>query len=270
MRLVRYCLQVKNLAQSAKFYRSIMGMGGFSGRDTVLGYDKAQCLLELRAGATMPCAAGRHDFYWKIGITVRDLDAAVRFLREQGWPVSEPSQFRDIGYLCHLRDPDGLPIELLQRRFEGGHEAIGDGHPIGAQATLAHLTLRVTDIDAARELFESALGMRLLSVQPVRDLGFCLYFFGWSDETLPDPALESVANREWLWSRPYALVELQHLEQPGIAIRAGDRKEAGLAGFAYPQPAGGSATYLSASSLLDRLRISRASASGMPSHRRKD
>ena len=32
--------------------------------------------------------------------------------------VSDPTQFYDIGYLCHLTDPDGFSIELLQHTFE--------------------------------------------------------------------------------------------------------------------------------------------------------
>ena len=80
----------------------------------------------------------------------------------------------------------------------------------GGQATLAHITLRITDLPAARELCENKLGMRLMSIQPVQERNFSLYFYAWSDEPLPNPDLEAVENREWLWARPYALLELQH------------------------------------------------------------
>ena len=103
--------------------------------------------------------------------------------------------------------------------------------------------LRVTDIAAARAYCERRLGMRLMSRQPVHDRGFCLYFYGWSDEALPDPDLEAVANREWLWSRPYALVELQHLETPGARVRKPDDRAAGFAGIAYGSQEAGALEY---------------------------
>ena len=152
-------------------------------------------------------------------------------VRRSGGSVSDPVQFRDIGYLCHLRDPDGFAIELLQQGFEGHARPIGEGHPIGSQAILAHLTLRITDLVAARRVFEDQLGMRLMSVQPVRDLGFCLYFYGWSDEALPNADLQAVENREWLWARPYALVELQHLEQPVAVCERRNRMRRGFRGL---------------------------------------
>ena len=71
-----------------------------------------------------------------------------------------------------------------------------------------------------------------MSTQPVRDRGFPLYLYAWSDEPLPDPDLEAVENREWLWARPYTLLELQHLE--GAADVALPRDSAaGFAGWAY-------------------------------------
>ena len=134
--------------------------------------------------------------------------------------------------MCHLIDPEGFSIELLQQGFEGNERPAGEGHPIGAQATLAHLTLRVADIHRAQDYFGNELGMRLMSVQPVPERDFCLHFYGWSDEALPDPDLEAVANREWLWARPYTLVELQHL-QAAPSINLPDAGRAGFAGFSY-------------------------------------
>lgn len=36
-----------------------------------------------------------------------DLDATRAELMAKDIEASEPRQFRDIGYLCHLTDPDG-------------------------------------------------------------------------------------------------------------------------------------------------------------------
>lgn len=48
-----------------------------------------------------------------------------------------------------------------------------------------------------------------MSVQLVTQYGFTLYFFAKTHDAPPDPDLTTVANREWLWRRPYTLVEVQ-------------------------------------------------------------
>lgn len=249
MRLARNCLRVTKPSELGSFYSSVMGMRRFgSSNGLTVGYDPAQCLLEFRPGDVAPYTPSSRDHYWKIGITVRDLDRAVAYLHQEGWPVTEPTQFRDIGYLCHLRDPQGFAIELLQQGFDGNARAAEPGHPIGAQATLAHLTLRVADLTAARAACEDRLGMRLMSVQGVPDRNFTLYFYAWSDEPLPSSDLAAVENREWLWARPYTLLELQHLEGLETVIPPPEAA-AGFAGWAR-QDEDGTLTYLPASALI--------------------
>ena len=87
--------------------------------------------------------------------------------------------------------------------------------------------------------------MRSMSIQPVRDRGFTLYFYTWSQERLPCPDLEAVENREWLWSRPYALVELQHLENRNTPLGKPNAYDAGFAGFGYGLHEDGEITYVS-------------------------
>lgn len=53
-----------------------------------------------------------NDGYWKTGVTIEDVDLARQRLIEGGIEVTEPCQFYDIGYLGHLKDPDGYCIEL--------------------------------------------------------------------------------------------------------------------------------------------------------------
>ena len=169
--------------------------------------------------------------YWKIGLTMPDLDRAVAHLDRLGWVISRPRQFLDIGYMCHLNDPDGLSLELLQQGFEGRGAPGPTGHDIGAQATLAHLTLRAETREVADAEWLGA-GMTLMSVQPVPSHGFTLYFYANTDQTPPDPDLAAVAHREWLWRRPYALVEVQVYDD-GRAIAAVDEGQAGLMSVDY-------------------------------------
>ncbi len=239
MQLSRLCLNVQDAETLAAFYGDVLGMRDL-GRpgSPAYGYDAGQCLLVFDAGDVGPYQPSPDDLYWKIGITLRDLDRAVAYLQERGWPVSDPRQFRDIGYMAHLRDPAGFAIELLQQGFEGNAAPAGDGHPIGGQAILAHLTLRITDLAAARRYCEAQLGMRLMSVQPVPERDFTLYFYAWSDEPLPDPDLEAVENREWLWARPYTLLELQHWQSGLERARKPGPDEAGFAAFGYGDSGG--------------------------------
>eukprot|EP01083_Nonionella_stella_P110454 323150_1 len=54
---------------------------------------------------------GREDAYWKIGLSLRDVDRGADILRQNNHHVSRASQFEDIGYLCHLSDPANFAIE---------------------------------------------------------------------------------------------------------------------------------------------------------------
>lgn len=217
----------------SEFYTVLLGMAEVP--DGVYGtfvYGPNSCKISFEK-RDFPCYEARNDdFYWKIGITVKNLNSAVDFLKQQNWPVTEPRQFKDIGYLCHLCDPQGHVIELLQQGFEGREGAVPSGHPVGAHATLAHITMRVRDIATCRTYLEEDLKLRLMSVQPVPEYGFSLYFFSWNNESLPHPDLQAIENREWLWARPYPLLELQYFHA-AKAIRKPDLNAAGFASLSY-------------------------------------
>ena len=129
---------MRNAAGLSNFYTSVLGMRQLGAADSpAFGYDEHQCLLEFHEAELRPYAPAPDDLYWKIGITLQNLDSAVEYLASQGWPVSPPRQFRDIGYLCHLQDPEGFQVELLQQGFEGNHGDPGSGHPIAGQRARA-------------------------------------------------------------------------------------------------------------------------------------
>eukprot|EP00211_Chloroparvula_japonica_P016943 CAMPEP_0119155782 /NCGR_PEP_ID=MMETSP1310-20130426/51923_1 /TAXON_ID=464262 /ORGANISM="Genus nov. species nov., Strain RCC2339" /LENGTH=284 /DNA_ID=CAMNT_0007148387 /DNA_START=188 /DNA_END=1042 /DNA_ORIENTATION=+ len=157
----------------------------------------------------------RSDAYWKIGLTLPDVARAVDVLREQGNAVSEPEQFRDIGFLCHLKDPAGFTIELLQHTFEDtfrvtpplNHVKL-ESYPLQQPVLVGQITLRVADAVRSLAFYQTLLGMRLLSIQAIPGK-FDLYFLGCTTETPPGP-VASPSIREWLWQRPYTTLELQH------------------------------------------------------------
>lgn len=204
--------QVDTIDALQTFYGDLLGMNlRHHGDRFEFSFPNAETALSFSVNATTAYQYSGNDFYWKIGITLPDLDAAVQYLRKRGLQPSDPVQFRDIGYLSHLQDPCGFNIELLQQGFMGSTQEFIGGHPLAANATLAHLTLRARDLSSARQFFIERLGMQLISIQPVPDYHFCLYFFTWRDETPPSTDPTAVENREWLWRRPYLLVEIQHL-----------------------------------------------------------
>ena len=234
MRIIANRLRVSGFNGLKEFYCGALGMHDLSeGSARSFGYDCEDARLEFHQSDISAYSTSQQDFYWKTGITVDNLDATAAWLTEQGMEVSPPRQFRDIGYLAHITDPFGFPIELLQKGFEGNHKPANKDDGFGAQSTIAHITLRVTDLTRARTFFEHDLGMRLISVQPVMDFNFTLYFYCWSDEELPEPDPHSVNNREWLWHRPYTLIELQHIENAGSIIRPGNLAACGFDGFDY-------------------------------------
>lgn len=190
--------------------------------------------LELHEGAVARSPAD-DDAYWKIGLTLDEVDLAHDRLIAHGIPVTAPAQFLDVGYLCHLRDPDGYTIELLQKDFEADHRprAPTPRGPLGSAPTLGQVTLRVADADAPLAFCRDTLGMRLLSRQVVRPHRFTLYFLAFTDEQPPDPNLDAVPNRPWLWRRPYTTLELQHRWEGPAPRTSGD---AGFEGVVIATP----------------------------------
>lgn len=155
------------------------------------------------------------DIYWKIGLSLADVDTARSQLMSQGVDVTQPRQFRDIGYLCHLNDPFGYSIELLQHDFQYNFSSehikssLKPTLPLGQQTHVGQITLRVSDIQKSLRFYESSLGMKLLSRQNIPNM-FDLYFLACTDEQPPSDDVNAVEIREWLWKRPYTTLELQH------------------------------------------------------------
>ena len=148
------------------------------------------------------------------------MDITHAQLRRAGVAVSDPAQFNEIGYMCRLCDSAGFSIELLQHSFLGNRDN-GDGDPskpLGGGARIGQITLRVSDLSGALSFYRDRLGMKLLSIQAVREFGFVLYFLAFTDESPPNADLDAVENREWLWRRPYTTLELQYFPDRSSAF----------------------------------------------------
>lgn len=211
MRLSALRLRVEDPEGLAGFYRDVLGMTvRTEGPNRRLSYPgQGADLLLIPGGGGYTHDLGQR--YWKIGITLPDVDLAANYLRRKGVDASDPRQFLDIGYMCHFNDPEGFAIELLQHDFEGNRPngAAQQDAPF-ANACIGQITLRTGNI-SAEDAFWRNLGMRLLSMQEVAPRGFDLHFYAFTDETPPSPDLWAVENREWLWKRPYTTLEFQHM-----------------------------------------------------------
>ncbi|SLN61506.1 Glyoxalase-like domain protein [Falsiruegeria litorea R37] len=210
-------LRVADPKGLAAFYRDTLGMqaraDGDAWRVGYVGVDADLVLVPSGGGYTHD----RGQRYWKIGITLPNVDLAVDALRAAGVEVSDPRQFLDIGYMAHLSDPEGFVIELLQHDFEGNRpDGAGDAEAPFAQACIGQITLRTGDIQAEDQRCRD-LGMRLLSVQDVEPYGFDLHFYAFTSDQPPNSDLWAVKNREWLWKRPYTTLEFQHIADASFA-----------------------------------------------------
>ena len=79
-----------------------------------------------------PYNPSREDLYWKIGLALNDVNAAVDTINAadklsqntnaNNASIQQGKQFFDIGFMTHLNDPCGFSIELLQTTFEQSNE----------------------------------------------------------------------------------------------------------------------------------------------------
>jgi len=225
--LTHHCLRVVNLKEVAQFYSDKFGMPQFSQSlsnenvtfcgftdtlDSSSRVQRGKTILELHQLKNESVQSIQSQkTYWKIGVCFQDVKMACKKLRELGVEIGSPSQFRDIGYLCHLSDSDGFTIELLQTDFEKNFKPIqpDPSFKLLQPGVLGQITIRSSNADKALNFYRDTLGMKLLSIQPVTPYGFTLYFLAWTDDVPPSSDLNDVVIREWLWKRPYTTIEIQ-------------------------------------------------------------
>jgi len=175
----------------------------------------------------------KSEAYSKTGFFMHDADAAAAFLKTQ-----PPVQFFEIAYLTHGNDPLGLSYELLQTTQESNEEerqrlwgddkrgkypevisglvSSGQLDSSVKRSLLATqplvfglITMRIPESEKTLDFYQNVMGMRLLSVMPISQLGFTLYFLGYSDEEPPNTQdLTAYENREWTWQRKLTTLEL--------------------------------------------------------------
>ncbi len=213
-------LRVRDPEAQRDFYCLNLGMSDQG--DGRIGYSDREVALRFVPAET-PYQREPSDLYWKIALSVPDIDLAYKQLRAKGVPCTEPQQFRDVGYLAKVTDPEGFSVELIDHCFQGDRPEMQINDTLlGGGAHLSLITLRTSDI-ASVEPEVLSWGMTALSIQPVTPFGFTLYFYAFTTETPPAAELTAIENRTWTYRRPYTVLELQHVHalerptQPGAA-----------------------------------------------------
>lgn len=193
-----------------QFYSTVQGM--HQRVDGTVGYsdDEAGLLFEPGEGQY---EMAMDDLYWKVSISVPNIDLACSQLAAAGIEVDGPQQLGDVAYLAHFEDPAGFKLELIDHWFEGDRpEQDFDERMLGGGPRLNLLTLRSNNIEKV-EAVVSELGMTRLSIVPVLDRGFTLYFYGFTDEQPPSTDLYALANRTWVYQHSSTVLEVQHRTQ---------------------------------------------------------
>jgi len=196
-----------DLAASEAFLRAVLpGLSSTSSRSSAG--------LVRFSSRPSPIAATDGNPFWKFSVFTDDLDELRAQIIDHGTAVSEPVQFGDIGYLCHLGEPGGVGIELLQRTFQSSPRVL-EPQP----NHLGLITLRIDDPEESAMFYEQGLGLRLLATMAVdsRENPFDLYFFGPATDEPPSSDPSAVVNREWLYQRETTVIELQHFRRPVVA-----------------------------------------------------
>ena len=155
-RISELVIRVRDPASLASWYSSVMGMEAReeagSWRLTYPGPGVCLVIVEAGAGARR-YEASRKSCYWKIGVCVADVGLARTRIMEAGTQVSDPAQFMDVGYLCHLTDPCGFTIELLQHKFQSNFVPTppDESLALGQPAVIGQITTRSTNIEVENE-----------------------------------------------------------------------------------------------------------------------
>lgn len=224
--LHKHSLYISNVKKSLDFYVNILGMKlikKFKEDEKeffhlIFNLDTKEATLELIYDKNNKQTkylkdSNRLTGYWKMAISIKDVDIARKKLLEKGIEVTAAFQVPNVAYLCHFFDPDGYGLELIQHKFEQNHKQVkeDDTYALGNKAIFSLITYRVKDIKKSLQFYEKDLKMKLLSKMDVHQRGFELYFLGYTKDELQNKDIEAIENREWLWQRDFTMIELQYI-----------------------------------------------------------
>ena len=238
MKISGHRLLTANPARAIDFYQRKLGMSlisqqTFEGKNYYFlsfGSEEDADLILIEDTSNPPSSIAEQpsqtEGYWKCSLSVPDVELVRNRLIETKVSIGQSFEVPDVAYLCHLKDADGYCIELVQHKLGANHQPYkpDDKYILGCRPSINLSTLRVRDIEASLTFYES-LGLKLVSRQRIPARGMTLYFLSTGQEEPPTDDIDALGIREWLWQRPYTILELQHIHgtenSPSFSYRTG-------------------------------------------------
>jgi catechol 2,3-dioxygenase-like lactoylglutathione lyase family enzyme len=144
--------------------------------------------------------------YWKYSLFVADIQKIYHHLQAYKIKVGEPFQFGDIGYLSHTTDTENHKIEYIQKTFKQNGIISTE-----EETALGLLTIRTKDPVKIIKFYEEVLDLKLFVRMYVdRGKGFTLYFLGDKNLQVPNPDIDAIENREWMYQQSHLFIEIQY------------------------------------------------------------
>ena len=109
---------VKNLEESIKFYRDVLGFKEGYHVDTPDGGGITIMNSENGASVELIKNTNFEVGLYSIGTDVDNLDETIRYLREKGYETTGPVIPMTVGRMTFVLDPDGVRICLIEHTQE--------------------------------------------------------------------------------------------------------------------------------------------------------
>lgn len=223
MQLSGIQLKIQNPIKTLAFYTDILGFSHIktiekeNQKHYVLQAKNTNFLLELIHNSKEREIENYQelpqDNYWKYSLFVDDITRTATILNKLNIAVNEPFQFGNIGYLAHIQDTENHKIEFIQKTFKQHtpKKTPTSKHPLQELPIFGLITIRSKDPVKSIQFYEKVLHMKLFVRMYVeRGNGFTLYFLGDKNLTPPNPDIDALENREWMYQQKHCFIEIQH------------------------------------------------------------
>ncbi|MGY0400167.1 MAG: hypothetical protein ACWIPH_09635 [Ostreibacterium sp.] len=215
-------MQIHYPEKSIFFYTEVLGMALVDTQKNkaktlyILQYKNSNhqiTLLHDSACKVMDYEQTAVDNYWKYSLFVNNIGQVYQQLISNKSTIGMPFQFGNIGYLAHTQDVENHQLEFIQKTFkQNTRPCIPDNDDFLKESpVLGLLTIRTKDPLKSIKLFEDVLGLKLLVRMYVdRNGGFALYFLGDKRLKAPNPDIDAIENREWMYQQNHLFIEIQY------------------------------------------------------------
>lgn len=117
-RVAHICLHSSDLAASEQFYCNVLGMRrvfDFLEKGNLFGfYVDAGEMTYIEIFKQRHEVNNTHPLVHHLCLEVEDIDAVIKDIRSKGWEIGDKRQGGDQSWQAWMKDPDGLPIEVMQ------------------------------------------------------------------------------------------------------------------------------------------------------------